>query len=92
MIINPVKRKTILQGKGITQRRLARAIGYSQDQIKHVINLKRFTPHIQEAIARYFGKSVEELFGKWAWMRIARQRGRRLRINGKVQRFKGSRD
>lgn len=82
MLINPVKRKTVLSGRGITHTRLAKELGYSRDQLKHVLNLRRTTPHIQEAVAQYFGKSVEEIFGRWAWTK---------RKSLRVQRFKGSR-
>lgn len=88
MIINSVKRKTIIR-TNITQAELAKKLGYSGDQIRKILNGERTTPHIQEAVADYFGRSVESIFGTWAWTKIIRQRGRRMRINGGMDKKKG---
>ncbi|UCD85506.1 MAG: helix-turn-helix transcriptional regulator [Deltaproteobacteria bacterium] len=54
--------KKLLIDKDITQTELARRVGVSPAGLNQVINGKRKTRHIREAIARELGMEVSELF------------------------------
>lgn len=62
--------KKILLEKGWTQKMIVEATGRGKSQISMVLNGCRFTPFIQEEIARVVRIPVEELFGEWTWFNL----------------------
>jgi len=63
-----------LAANGWTCAHLARQIGRTQTEVSHILNGKRHTRTVQEDIAKALGMSVGDLFGSWAWHRVAQRK------------------
>ena len=50
---------------------LARRTGRTKSEISDVLNGRRFSEGVQEDIAKLLGMGVGQLFGEWAWFRVA---------------------
>ena len=63
MVIKPnTKLKMLLFKEGITQRKLAFAIGIDEAQISKAIRYGQSTEEMREAISRFLGIGKKELF------------------------------
>jgi len=60
---------------------LAAWIDRSQTEVSYVLNGKRFTQGVQEDVAQALGVTVGDLFGDWAWFRVA---ARKLRESERI--------
>lgn len=80
MKITEVKKRLWLLGW--SQDSLVRQTGRSKSEVSMVLNGRRYTPKVQEAIAAAVGVPVEELFGEWAYLYQKRGKGGSS-VNGK---------
>jgi transcriptional regulator with XRE-family HTH domain len=66
MKVTEVKKQLWL--RGWSQDALVKHTGRSKSEISMVLNGRRYTPTVQEAVAAAVGVPVEELFGEWAYL------------------------
>ena len=55
---------------------LGRKLGIHRKVVERIIREQRFTREVQEAVARWAGMTVHQLFGRNAWFRVQKRAGR----------------
>ncbi len=60
--MTPAEIKAALLLRGISQAEIAEVIGCSRDLVSHVINGRRTTRRIREAVAKALGRDVEAIW------------------------------
>lgn len=62
VVMKPNERRAELVRRGVKVASIARELGITGPSVSQVINERRSTPRIKEAIAKAIGKPVDEVF------------------------------